>query len=348
MAAALRSQWQRRTDGVGRRADRRRLGATTDGEVVAPSRRRCARPPAHRFALSCSRQPGPVSEYQLFTLPAHRRRVPLGQRRSPRRRGRRPGSSSPGRTQPDPSSRADLGRADGGQRRPSLLTAQPGPPAGCPTVRSGPRTRPARGGGPRRGRRAPPCGGCSVGLAVVHRHPAVVCVLVRPALRAGRAPIRCSVDNRNSTTVDSPTNPSHFLPWPNSRLPRSSELAFESSAPVRPSLLAVEGGDPFWPRRGGPAGTVLGDAVGLDPRDQLPALGHGQRVGARGLDDGHESRGTTNIVRRMHRVRTNVRRSYSASSAATVVAGWSGGRRRRGRPSPGRCRAGRPGHRPGS
>ena len=34
---------------------------------------------------------------------------------------------------------------------------------------------------------------------------------------------------------------------------------------------------------------------------------------------GTRSRGTTNIVRRMHRVRTNVRRSYSASSSAATV-----------------------------
>ena len=37
------------------------------------------------------------------------------------------------------------------------------------------------------------------------------CVLVHGPLGRPRT-MRCSVDSRNSTRVDSPTNPSHFLP----------------------------------------------------------------------------------------------------------------------------------------
>ncbi len=133
------------------------------------------------------------------------------------------------------------------------------------------------------------------------------CVLVHRPLGRPRT-IRCSVDSRNSTRVDSPTNPSHFLPSPNSSCSRSSGTAFESSAPVRPPL----------PSR---AATVLASARRSQPApssampwDSISATSFRRSVTASASvhaawTTGTRSRGTTNIVRRMHRVRTNVRRS---------------------------------------
>ena len=137
----------------------------------------------------------------------------------------------------------------------------------------------------RLGRRHP---GDAVGQPLVHRHPAVL--RARPPALGPAAHDALLGRQQEQDPRRQPDQPLPLLALAEQQLLAQLGDRLRELGAGHP-LAAVEGGDRLGLGAAEPAGTVLGDAVGLDQRDQLPALGHGQRVGARRLDDGHEIEG---------------------------------------------------------
>ena len=233
-------------------------------------------------------EPGSVgAEVPAPPLPAHRRRVQRGQQRHPRRRPahrgpRRRDGPSPiprrGRPRPRRWRPARPWRlAAASTRSTSLMSISvAGPERGQPAVEQG---------RPRLGRRHP---GDAVGQPLVHRHPAVL--RARPPALGPAAHDALLGRQQEQHPRRQPDQPLPLLALAEQQLLAQLGDGLRELG-AGPSLAAVEGGDRLGLGAAEPAGTVLGDAVGLDQPDQLPALGHGQRVGARGLDDGHEIEG---------------------------------------------------------
>ncbi len=118
--------------------------------------------------------------------------------------------------------------------------------------------------------------------------------------------IRCAVDRRNSTRVDMPIVPAQVLPSPTAIWWASAGIARDSSAPVasfRATNSAIVSASTA-ASQVAPSAAMPCSSSSFTTRRRSP----GTRASVTAAcTTGTRSRGTTNMVRRMHSVRTRVR-----------------------------------------
>ena len=131
-------------------------------------------------------------------------------------------------------------------------------------------------------------------------------LLVHPPFGRPRT-TRCSQDSRKSTRVVIPTVPSHLVPTPTSSCWRRPGTSFDSSAPVASPAASMAATVASSSARRCPSGSATPPSTSMSSV-RLRCAGTSASVQA-AWTTGTIATGSTNMVRRMHSVRTSRRSS---------------------------------------